>query len=206
MDERLTADERKLKTHLESRLVTATELLRRFIRDDSAPQGLIDDAEAFLAAQPAAPATGCANCGANTFEPHRADCTQPAAPADDEKNAYDRAPSLLGSGNGQPAAPRNPHVCEPDCESPRCPAKLWEQKRAQPAAPARTEGDFKLDAQGYQVPTEARLARARTETEQAVLDAMGALTEGWLRWQVANAIEAGVVIACRAELARRGLK
>jgi len=30
---------------------------------------------------------------------------QPAAPADDEKDAYDRAPSLLGSGNGQPAAP-----------------------------------------------------------------------------------------------------
>lgn len=39
-----------------------------------------------------------------------------------------------------PAAPKNPYVCEPDCESPRCPAKLWEQKQGQPATseePAR---------------------------------------------------------------------
>lgn len=54
----------------ESRLATATELLRRFQADDSAPQNLIDDTGTFLANQPAAP----------TYQQQRADEAAYAAP------------------------------------------------------------------------------------------------------------------------------
>ncbi len=90
---------------------------------------------------------------------------------------------------------------------------------AQPAAPARVKvpGEFasweigdRVQLSGPLVDAFAAAARepARTDAEHAVLDAMAGMPEEQLRWtiEMQDDDDAPVVSACRAELARRGVK
>jgi hypothetical protein len=96
----------------------------------------------------------------------------------------------------QPAtAPKNPYTCEPECESPRCPARVWERSHEQPAT---------APGQGWDV--DDRVGKPAA-ADQAVLDAMAAIPR-WALEKSDRANEDGnyALPACRAELARRGLK
>lgn len=135
---------------------------------------------------------------------------QPAAPS---RSIYDvpedRAvlAAIHRATTGQSAAPTNPYVCEPDCESPRCPVKVWDRKHGHPAAPARPEVNDVVNSEAYRQYQEREMSRSKAE--QAVLDAMAAIEDEDLHWTIelhGDAPSMPVVGACRAELARRGLK
>ncbi len=208
----------------EARLAEATALLGRVhsrLSDD-----WYDDVDAFLANQPAAPVR-CTACQKRQCDGTHVGCPsylldQPAAPA-----IYHSRPGSDVFVLDQPAAPQCSNTeaflsgDNTGCDGVDCPV----HKHNQPAAPARTEAEFELDAHGYQVPTLARLERARTEAEdcpscnrsllkpsarteaeQAVLDACSAWTCGVTEKTPSGPYWSNPADIVRDELARRRLK